>query len=160
MGLQVNSGVTPETGLINTLYNKAQDYASKLLSSDELDFAQYLDKNYESIDKDKDNTLSQNEIAAATVRDQKNEELKKILENKDVNELTNNIDKNQDGKITKDETDPNSNVPNILKSALREIQTTKDFGLAAQNFTMNMCKNYYANDTLTSLAKNAVSCLA
>ncbi len=159
MGLQMSSGVTPETGLINTLYNKAQDYASKLLNSDELDFAQYLDKNYESIDKNKDNTLSKNEIAAATVRDQRNEELKKLLEKNDVDQLTNNIDKNQDGKITKDETNPDSNVPDILKSALREIQTTKDFGLAAQNFTMNMCKNYYANDTLTSLASNAVSCL-
>lgn len=160
MGLQVNGAAAPETGLINGLYNKAQDYASKLLNSDELDFAQYLDKNYESIDENKDNTLSKNEIAAATVRDQRNEELKKLLENHDVNELTDNIDKNKDGAITKDETDPDSNVPDILKSALREIQTTKDFGLAAQNFTLNMCKNYYANPTLTSLATNAVSCLA
>ncbi len=160
MGLQITNGVQPESGLINGLYNKAQDYASKLLSSDELDFAQYLNRNYESIDKDKDNVLSKNEIAAATVRDQRNEELKKLLQNKDVNELTNNIDKNQDGQITKDETDPDSNVPHILKSALREIQTTKDFGLAAQNFTLNMCNNYYANKTLTSLATNAVSLLA
>ena len=71
-----------------------------------------------------------------------------------------NIAEINDGAITKDETDPDSNVPDILKSALREIQTTKDFGLAAQNFTLNMCKNYYANPTLTSLATNAVSCLA
>ena len=160
MGLQIASGVQPETGLINGLYNKAQDYASKLLSSDELDFAQYLDKNYESIDQDKDNVLSQNEIAAATVRDKRNEELKKLLENKDVNELVNGIDKNDDGQISKNETNPDSNVPDILKSALREIQTTKDFGLAAQNFTLNMCNNYYANKTLTSLATNAVSFLA
>ncbi len=159
MGIQISSGIQPETGLINSLYNKAQDYASKLLSSDELDFAQYLDKNYSNIDKDKDNTLSKNEIAAAAASDNRNLELKKLLENNDVNDLTNNIDKNQDGSITKDETDPNSNVPDILKSALREIQTTKDFGLAAQNFTLNMCKNYYANETLTSLATNAVSCL-
>ncbi len=159
MGLQVSNGVQPETGLINQLYTKAQDYAAKLLNSDELDFAQYLDKSFDSIDKDKDNTLSKNEIATATVRDQRNEELKKLLENHDVNDLTDSIDKNKDGQITKDETNPDSNVPDILKSALREIQTTKDFGLAAQNFTLNMCKNYYANETLTSLATNAVSCL-
>ncbi len=159
MGLEINGASTPETALINGIYNKAQDYASKLLNSDDLDFARYLDKNYNSVDTDKDNTLSKNEIAAATVRNQRNEELKKLLEKHDVNELIDNIDKNQDGKITKDETNPDSNVADILKSSLREIRTTKDFGLAAQNFTLNMCKNYYANTTLTSLATNAVSCL-
>ena len=159
MGLQINNGVQPETGLINNLYTKAQDYASKLLKSDALDFAQYLEKNYDSIDKNKDTELSKNEIAAASVSNRRDDELKKILENNNIDDLTQKIDKNQDGKITHEETNPNSNVPDILKSALREIQTTKDFGVTAQNLAMNMCKNYYTNATMTTLAGNAVSCL-
>ena len=160
MSLEVNNNATGlNTGFINNLFSKAQDYTSKLLNTDSSDFADYLKSNFDEIDTDKSSTITQSEIAAQTARDTKNEELKKLIENNSLEKLTSNIDTNKDGEITYSETNPDGNVPDILKGALREIQNTKDWGMAAQNLTQNLCKNYYASSTLTKMATSAVSYL-
>ena len=160
MSLEVNNNATGlNTGFINNLFSKAQDYTSKLLNTDSRDFADYLKSNFVEIDTDKSSTITQSEIAAQTARDTKNEELKKLIENNSLEKLTSNIDTNKDGEITYSETNPDGNVPDILKGALREIQNTKDWGMAAQNLTQNLCKNYYASSTLTKMATSAVSYL-
>lgn len=159
MGLQINNGVQLENSIINNLYNKVQGYTSNFLNTDTRDFADYLKTNYDSIDENNDSVLSQKEIVAATARDIRNEELKKLLDNNSIEKLTANIDTNNDGQITYNETDPSSNVNNILKSSLREIQTTQNMGQAALNLAQNMCKNYYASPAMTSLATSAINCL-
>ncbi len=159
MGLQVNNGDLLQNSILSGLYSKAQTYTSNFLNTDTRDFADYLKSNFDTIDKNADNTLSKSEIAAQTARDTKNEELKKILENNSVEKLSENIDTDKDGNITYKETNPDGNVPDILKGALREIQTTQNFGLAAQNLAQNLCKNYYASSAMTKLATSAVSYL-
>lgn len=159
MGLEINNGVQLENGIINSLYNKVQSYTSNFLNTDTRDFSDYLKTNFNSIDENKDSVLSQKEIAAATARDIKNEELKKLLNNNSVERLTANIDTNNDGQITYNELNPSSNINSILKNSLNEIQSTNNFGQAAQNLALNMCKNYYASSAMTSLTNNAISYL-
>lgn len=159
MGLQINNGVQLENSLISNLYTKVQGYTSNLLNSDTKDFADYLKKNYDSVDQNEDKVLSKSEISAQTARDIRNEELKKLIDNNSLEKLTSNIDKNDDGQVSYSETDPSSNVANILKSSLREIQSTKNWGAAAQNLTQNLCKNYYASPAMTTLATSAINCL-
>ena len=159
MGIQVNNGDLLQNSIISGLYQKAQTYTSTFLNTDARDFADYLKSNFDEIDKNADNTLSKNEIALHTARDAKNEELKKLLENNTAEKLSEYIDTNKDGNITYKETNPDGNVPDILKGALREIQTTQNLGTAAQNLAQNLCKNYYASSAMTKLAANAVSYL-
>lgn len=157
MGLEINNGTTLQNGIINSLYTKVQGYTSNLLNTDTKDFADYLRSNFDEIDKNSDNTLSKQEIALQTLKDRKNPELQKVLENNNVNKLTENVDTDKDRKVTYSEVNPDSNVPNILKGALREIQNTKDWGFGAQNLAQNLCKNYYASPAMTQLATQAIS---
>lgn len=159
MSLQLNNEGNIQNSLINTLYSKVRNCTSNLLNTDTNDFANYLKSNFDEIDKNKDNVLSKNEIAAQTLKDRRNEELKKILDNNNIEKLTSDIDANQDGNISYSETNPDSNVPDILKGALRDIQTTKNWGAATQNLAQNLCKNYYASPILASAATSAINCI-
>ena len=159
MGLQVENGNISQNSIIASLYSKAQNYTSNLLNSDTREFADYLKSNFDEIDKNNDNSLTKNEIAAHTLLDLRNELLKILLYNISIEKLTANIDTNKDGSISYSETNPDGNVPNILKGALREIQTTQNWGMTAQNLAQNLCKNYYASPMLASAAQSAISCL-
>lgn len=159
MGLQINNEANLQNSLINNLYSKVQGYTSSFLNTDTKDFADYLKNNFDEIDKNADKTLSKSEITAQTVTDRRNEELKKILDNKSLEKLTSNVDTNQDGSVEFSEVNPNSNVPNILQGALRNIQNTKDWGFAAQNLTQSLCKNYYASPMMTAAATSAINCI-
>ncbi len=148
------------SGLMNNITTKVDSYKSKLLGSETLDFSNYLNKNFEEIDEDKNGLLSKNEITES-VKKSNNPEIQKILDGKNIESIISNIDKNTDSMISKKEADPNSNLGNILKSAADEFKSLgggmQNFGYAAQNLTQNLCKNYYANANLTKLATSAVS---
>lgn len=156
MGIQINT--EPNT-LVSSLYTKAKNYTSNLLNSDTKDFAQYLNENFDSIDENQNSSLSKDEITSAVRNTSRDAELQRIINNNNIEDLTSQIDKNQDGAISKIETNTTSNVPEILKSALRGIQNNESFGFAAQNLTQNLCKNFYANPQLTAMATSAVSYL-
>lgn|SRR5574344_635127 len=156
MGIQIN---TEQNTLVSSLYTKAKNYTSNLLNSDTKDFAQYLNENFDSIDENQNSSLSKDEITSAVRNTSRDAELQRIINNNNIEDLTSQIDKNQDGAISKIETNTTSNVPEILKSALRGIQNNESFGFAAQNLTQNLCKNFYANPQLTAMATSAVSYL-
>ena len=71
MGLQINNGDLLQNSILSGLYSKAQTYTSNFLNTDTRDFADYLKSNFDTIDKNADNTLSKSEIAAQTARDTK-----------------------------------------------------------------------------------------
>ena len=72
MGIQIDN-TNLQNGVINNLYTKVQGYTSQFLNTDTREFASYLKKNYDSIDKNADSELSQEEVAAAAKRDARNE---------------------------------------------------------------------------------------
>ncbi|MBS4759403.1 MAG: EF-hand domain-containing protein [Clostridium sp.] len=155
MDLQISS-------LMNNITTKVDSYKSKLLSSDTLDFSNYLKDNFDNIDKDKNGLLSKDEINTS-VKKSDNPEIQKILDNKNIESIISNIDKNSDDMISKKEADPDSNLGNILKSTANEFKdlgaTTANLGIAAQSLTQKLCQNYYANANVTKLATSAVSYL-
>ena len=160
MGIQVNNEINLQSGFLNNLYTKVQNYTSQFLNTDTRDFASYLNENYESIDKNKDNELSKNEISASIKREERNRELQKLIDNNNLEKMLAKIDTNEDGKISYSETDPNSNVSNLLKSAYNQVQSDpQNWGNTAVNLTQNLCKNYYASSAMTKLATSAVSYL-
>ncbi len=160
MGIQINNDLNLQNGFINSLYTKVQGYTSQFLNTDTREFASYLNENFDSIDKDGNSNLSKDEISAAVKRETRNQELQKLIDNNSLEKMLANIDTNEDGNISYKETDPNSNVNDILKSAYYEIQNnSQNWGSAALNLTQNMCKNYYASSAMTSLATSAVSAL-
>lgn len=148
------------TGLMNNISSKVDSYKSKLLGSDTLDFSNYLKNNFDEIDEDKNGLLAKEEIAK-NAKKSENPEIQKMLDGKNIESILSNIDKNSDNMISKKEADPNSNVGNLLKSAASEHKSLgggmQSLGIAAQNLTQNLCKNYYANANLTKLAASAVS---
>ena len=156
MSFEINSA---KNSLLNQISLTADKYSSKLLGTGNRDFASYLKDNFNEIDETKDNTLSKEEISKYIEKDKENVELKKILDNNSLESLMSNIDTNKDNTISYSEVSPNSNVPDILKSALRDIQTTKDWGFSAQNLTQKLCSNYYTGDAMKSLVSSAVSYL-
>lgn len=159
MGIQVND-TNLQNGIINNLYTKVQGYTSQFLNTDTREFADYLNKNFDSIDKNSDSSLSKDEISASIKREARNQELQKLIDNNSLEKMFANIDTNDDGSISKSETDPNSNVPGLLKNAYREIQNnSQNWGNTAINLAQNLCKNYYASPAMTSLATSAVSAL-
>ena len=155
MDLQISS-------LMNNITTKVDSYKSKLLSSDTLDFSNYLKDNFDEIDKDKNGLLGKDEITDSASKNT-NPEIQKILDNKNIESIISNIDKNSDDMISKKEADPNSNLGNILKSTYNEFKdlgsNTANLGLAAQSLTQKLCQNYYANANMTKLAASAVSYL-
>ena len=160
MGIQINNDLNLQNGFINSLYTKVQGYTSQFLNTDTREFASYLNENFDSIDKDGNSNLSKDEISAAVKRETRNQELQKLIDNNSLEKMLANIDTNEDGNISYKETDPNSNVNDILKYAYYEIQNnSQNWGSAALNLTQNMCKNYYASSAMTSLATSAVSAL-
>lgn len=159
MGIQVNE-VNLQNGIINNLYTKVQGYTSQFLNTDTREFGDYLKKNFDSVDENADASLSKNEISASIKRDQRNQELQKLIDNNSLEKMFANIDTNEDGKISYSETNPNSNVPDMLKNAYREIQNnSQNWGSTAMNLAQNLCKNYYASPAMTKLATSAVSAL-
>lgn len=160
MGLQLNNEVNIQNTLINNLYSKVQGYTSQFLNTDTSEFASHLKNNYDKIDKNADNSLSKNEINASVKNEARNPELQKLIDNNNLEKMFANIDTNEDGGISYKETNPNSNVPDMLKSAYREIQNnSQNWGSTAINLTQNLCKNYYASPAMRSLATSAVSAL-
>lgn len=159
MGIQIDN-TNLQNGVINNLYTKVQGYTSQFLNTDTREFASYLKKNYDSIDKNADSELSQEEVAAAAKRDARNEELKKLIDNTSLEKMFANIDTDESGAISYSETDPNGNLSGILKSAYNDIQAnSQNWKNTAVNLTQNLCKNYYASSAMTSLATGAVSAL-
>lgn len=159
MGIQIDN-TNLQNGVINNLYTKVQGYTSQFLNTDTREFASYLKKNYDSIDQNADNALSQEEVSAAVKRDSRSEELKKLIDNTSLEKMFANIDTDENGSISFSETNPNGNLSGIVKSAYNEIQAdSQNWKNAAMNLTQNLCKNYYASSALTSLATGAVSAL-
>lgn len=159
MGIQVNE-INLQNGIINNLYNKVQGYTSQFLNTDTREFASYLKDNYDSVDKNADNALSKNEVSDAVKKETRNPELQKLIDNNNLEKMFANIDTNEDGSISYKEVNPNSNVPDMLKSAYNEIQTnSQNWGTTAVNLAQNLCKNYYASPAMRSLATSAVSAL-
>ena len=153
MDIQINS-------LMNNITSKVDSYKSKLLNSDTLEFSNYLKDNYDDIDKDKNGLLSQDEIKNHVEKNQ-NPEIQKILDNKNIESIIANIDKNSDNLLSKKEVDPNSNVGNILKSSFDEFRalgsSAANLGVVAGGLVQKLCQNYYANANLTKLAASAVN---
>lgn len=150
MSIQVNT-------LFNNIVSKVDSYKSELLNSDAQDFSSYLKDGFNSIDEDKNSNLSKNEILKSVEKENKNPELQKILDNKNIESLMSNIDTNSDGSISKTEVNPNGNLPNILKSAYNDVKSAGGLGYAAQNLVQKLGENYYASGAMKSLATAAVS---
>lgn len=156
MGISIGNEINSQNAILNNLYSSVRGVSSQFLNTGTREFASVLRENFDSIDKNADNKISKEELAKADIR---NQELKKLIDNQNIEKTMTNLDTNEDGSISFSEVNPNSNVPDLLKSALREIQTTKNFGSSAMNLAQNLCKNYYASPAMTSLATNAVSAL-
>ena len=156
MGISIDNEINSQNAILNNLYSSVRGVSSQFLNTGTREFASVLRENFDSIDKNADNKISKEELAKADIR---NQELKKLIDNQNIEKTMANWDTNEDGSISFSEVNPNSNVPDLLKSALREIQTTKNFGSSAMNLAQNLCKNYYASPAMTSLATNAVSAL-
>lgn len=156
MGISIGNEINSQNAILNNLYSSIRGVSSQFLNTGTREFASVLRENFDSIDKNADNKISKEELAKADIR---NQELKKLIDNQNIEKTMANLDTNEDGSISFSEVNPNSNVPDLLKSALREIQTTKNFGSSAMNLAQNLCKNYYASPAMTSLATNAVSAL-
>lgn len=156
MGISIGNEINSQNAILNNLYSSVRGVSSQFLNTGTREFASVLRENFDSIDKNADNKISKEELAKADIR---NQELKKLIDNQNIEKTMANLDTNEDGSISFSEVNPNSNVPDLLKSALREIQTTKNFGSSAMNLAQNLCKNYYASPAMTSLATNAVSAL-
>ncbi len=156
MGISIGNEVNAQNAILNNLYSSVRGLSSQFLNTGTREFASILKENFDSIDKNADNKISTEELAKADIR---NQELKKLIDNKNIEKTITDIDTNADGVISFSEVNPESNVPNILKSALREIQTTKDFGSSTINLAQNLCRNYYASPNMTNLATNAISAL-
>lgn len=156
MGISIGNVINSQNAILNNLYSSVRGVSSQFLNTGTREFASVLRENFDSIDKNADNKISKEELAKADIR---NQELKKLIDNQNIEKTMANLDTNEDGSISFSEVNPNSNVPDLLKSALREIQTTKNFGSSAMNLAQNLCKNYYASPAMTSLATNAVSAL-
>lgn len=156
MGISIGNEINSQNAILNNLYTSVRGVSSQFLNTGTREFASVLKENFDSIDENADNKISKEELVKADIR---NQELKKLIDNKNIEKTMVDLDIDGDGFISFSEVNPDANVPNLLKSALREIQTTKDFGSSAVNFAQNLCKNYYASPAMTSLATNAVSAL-
>ena len=159
MGLRIDNNIQVDNNIINNLCNKVQSFSSKILNLETNEFADYLNENYENIDKNKDKSLNSNEIKTSIQNNSNNKELEALINNNNIEKLISNVDINNDNLVTKNETTPESNIPNILKGALREIQNTKNLETTAINLAQNLCQNYYLSPQITNLTTNAVSYL-
>lgn len=159
MGIQVNNDLNAQNSVLNNLYSSVKGYTSQFLNTGTREFSSYLKDNFDTIDKDRNSSLSKDEVSSSVKTDVRNNELQKLIDNNNLEKMMSEIDTNGDGKITFSETNPNGNVGNLLKSSLREIQTNKNWGAAAQNLAQNLCKNYYASPMMASAAAGAVSAL-
>lgn len=156
MGISIGNEVNAQNAILNNLYSSVRGVSSQFLNTGTREFASILKENFDSIDENADNKISKDELAKANIR---NQELKKLIDNKNIEKTMSEIDTNADGAISFSEVNPDANVPCLLKSALREIQTTKNFGTSAINLAQNLCKNYYATPAMTNLTTNAISAL-
>ena len=156
MGISIGNEVNAQNAILNNLYSSVRGVSSQFLNTGTREFASILKENFDSIDENADNKISKEELAKADIR---NQELKKLIDNKNIEKTMADIDTDKDGVISFSEVNPESNVPNILKSALREIQTTQNFGTSTMNLAKNLCRNYYATPAMTNLTTNAISAL-
>ena len=156
MGISIGNEVNAQNAVLNNLYSSVKGMTSQFLNTGTKDFADYLNKNFDSIDKNTDNSISKAEIETQIKKTEiRNQEIQKILDDKNLEKMMAKIDTNEDGKISLPET--NTNVCNMLKSSLREIQSTKDFGASALHLAQNLAKNYYTNPAINTFATNAIS---
>lgn len=152
MGISIGNEVNTQNAVLNNLYSSVKGMTSQFLNVGTQEFANYLNKNFDSIDKNADKSISKEEIKKVEIR---NQEIQKLLDNKNLEKMMARLDSNKDEKLSFSETQTvaQNNVPDILKSSLREIQSTKDFGVTAVNFAQNLYKNYSTSPVIT----NAVS---
>ena len=156
MGISIGNEVNTQNAVLNNLYSSVKGMTSQFLNTGTRDFADYLNKNFDSIDKNADKSISKAEIETQIKRAEiKNQELQKILDNKNLERMMAKLDSNEDEKISQAET--NTHVFDMLKSSLREIQPQKDLGVSALNLAQNLAKNYYTNPAINTLATNVVS---
>ena len=70
MGISIGNEVNTQNAVLNNLYSSVKGMTSQFLNTGTNDFADYLNKNFDSIDKDTDNSISKAEIDLGIKRDQ------------------------------------------------------------------------------------------
>lgn len=121
MSMQVNT-------LFNNIISKVDSYKSELLSNDNKDFENYLDKNFKAIDSNKNEQISKDELLDVTKKSEKSPEIQKLLDNKNLESLMSKIDTG-----------------------------AEKLGFAAQTLTQKLSQNLYSSGAMNTLAKAAVS---
>lgn len=160
MGISIGNEVNTQNAVLNNLYSSVKGMTSQFLNTGAQEFSNYLNKNFDSVDKNADDFITKEEIKLETKRAEiKNQELQNLLDNKNIERMMAKLDNHEDGKISFAETNSNENVSNMLKSSLREIQSTRDLGSSALNLAQNLAKNYYSKPAINAFAMNAVSAM-
>lgn len=104
------------------------------------------------------NLYSRKQACASNLLDSDSKDFADCLQDK-----FNSYSKKEESVSQNKETDKNieerleTKAENLLKSSLREIQTTMNYALNSTNLAQNLYKNYGINPAVTTLATQAVS---
>lgn len=155
MGIELGNEIN---NLINRINTSLKSGVSVSSSDDEI-FSEYLKKNYDKIDSDKDKSLSKEEIEA-TIKNSDDDSVKKLLAGNKLEGLITSLDMNKNGFISTNElntTNTQASLTDVFKSAIQKFGGSSDVGVAAGNLSQKFLSAYGINSSASKLVTSAVN---
>lgn len=154
MGIEIGNEVN---NLLNRI-NLSLKSGTSVSSSDDEIFSEYLKKNYNEIDKDKNNSLSKEEIENS-MKSSNDTSIQNLPQGNKLEGLITSMDLDNSGSITQSEINKSqqATVSTVIKSAIQKYGGSSDVGIAAGNLAQKFFNAYNIDSSAAKLVTSAVN---
>ena len=154
MGIEIGNEIN---SLLNRI-NASLKSGTSVSSSDDEIFSEYLKKNYDDIDKDKNNSLSKTEIEES-MKKSNDTSVQQLLQGNKLEGLMASIDLDKSGSISQSELDKSqqATVKDVVRSAIQKYGGSNDVGVAAGNLANKFLSAYNLGSGASNLVASAVN---
>lgn len=154
MGIEIGNEIN---SLLNRI-NASLKSGTSVSSSDDEIFSEYLKKNYDDIDKDKNSSLSKEEITNS-IKNSDEKSVQRLLQGNKLEGLIASIDLDKSGTLSRSEVDKSNQatVSTVIKSAIQKYGGSSDVGVAAGNLANKFLSAYSFGSDASKLVSSAVN---